>query len=118
MPSIPAPRWFRIILFAFVSSFIFFGSNRPENRSPPPPIIPPPSLSSTLTQVVIHSLTRIQNYAIWPFYALTRKAMADRYGGDPNEKLLFHGARVRANMDAITNFGSERRQGCRDGWGI
>jgi len=73
------------------------------------------SISSPLTQVVIHSLTRIQNYAIWPFYALTRKAMADRYGGDPNEKLLFHGARVRANMDAITNFGSEHRQGCRDG---
>lgn len=65
--------------------------------------------ASIKRKVVIHSLTRIQNYAIWPFYALTRKAMADRYSGDPNEKLLFHGARVRANMDAITNFGFDMR---------
>ena len=53
----------------------------------------------------MHSLTRIQNHALWPFYALTRKSLADKYKGDPNEKMLFHGARVRANMDAITNFG-------------
>jgi len=60
-------------------------------------------------KVTVHSLTRIQNHALWPFYALTRKSLADKYKGDPNEKMLFHGARVRANMDAITNFGFDMR---------
>eukprot|EP00992_Anisonema_acinus_P009270 TRINITY_DN5473_c0_g1_i1.p1 TRINITY_DN5473_c0_g1~~TRINITY_DN5473_c0_g1_i1.p1 ORF type:complete len:399 (+),score=83.62 TRINITY_DN5473_c0_g1_i1:52-1248(+) len=60
-------------------------------------------------KVKLHSLHRIQNYALWPFYSLTKQHVASRNGGDPKELTLFHGARVRANMDAITNFGFDMR---------
>eukprot|EP00667_Euglena_gracilis_P013983 EG_transcript_14461 len=69
-------------------------------------------------KVTVHSLQRIQNYTLWPFYALTRKAIADKNKGDPNEKKLFHGARVRANMDAITNFGFDMRVAATGLYGI
>ena len=51
----------------------------------------------------MHSLQRIQNYTLWPFYALTRKAIADKNKGDPNEMMLFHGARIRANKQQGTD---------------
>ena len=46
---------------------------------------------------------------LWKFYALTRYRVAMRNSGNPNEKYLYHGARVRENMDAIINFGFDMR---------
>ena len=57
----------------------------------------------------VHSLERIQNDMLWKFYALTRHRVATCNGGDPNERLLYHGARARENMDAIINFGFDMR---------
>lgn len=74
--------------------------------------------STISRKVTVHSLQRIQNYGLWPFYALTRKAMADKYKGDATEKMLFHGARVRANMDAITNFGFDMRVAATGMYGV
>lgn len=55
------------------------------------------------------SLERLQNSMLWKFYALTRYRVAMRNSGNPNEKYLYHGARVRENMDAIMNFGFDMR---------
>jgi hypothetical protein len=65
-------------------------------------------------KVKIHSVTRIQNLLLWRFYALTRHRIALRNGGDPGERNLFHGARVRENMNAIMQFGFDMRV-ARDG---
>jgi len=65
---------------------------------------------------VISKVTRIQNYKLWPFFALKKASMdakhKDKKGAgvkDANQMMLFHGARQRKNMDAITNFGFDLR---------
>eukprot|EP01012_Entosiphon_sulcatum_P066056 TRINITY_DN95117_c0_g1_i1.p1 TRINITY_DN95117_c0_g1~~TRINITY_DN95117_c0_g1_i1.p1 ORF type:complete len:409 (+),score=77.28 TRINITY_DN95117_c0_g1_i1:22-1227(+) len=68
-----------------------------------------PFLKTINRKVKIVSLIRIQNYTLWQFYALTRAHIAKRNGGNPKEATLFHGARLRANMDAITQFGFDMR---------
>lgn len=65
-------------------------------------------------KVKIHSVTRIQNQLLWRFYALTRHRIALRNAGNPDERFLFHGARVRENMNAIMQFGFDMRV-ARDG---
>ncbi|CUG88670.1 poly (ADP-ribose) polymerase, putative [Bodo saltans] len=65
-------------------------------------------------KVKIHSVTRIQNLPLWRFYALTRHRIALRNKGDAGERNLFHGARVRENMNAIMQFGFDMRV-ARDG---
>ena len=63
----------------------------------------------------VHSVERIQNEALWRFYALTRFKVACRNGGDSKEACyLFHGARVRENMNAIMEYGFDLRV-ARDG---
>ena len=59
----------------------------------------------------IKSLTRIQNYQLWPFYALNRDKIEKKNTGKggANEMFLFHGARVKQNMDAIINSGFDTR---------
>eukprot|EP01060_Flectonema_neradi_P012002 TRINITY_DN1892_c1_g1_i5.p1 TRINITY_DN1892_c1_g1~~TRINITY_DN1892_c1_g1_i5.p1 ORF type:complete len:412 (+),score=80.54 TRINITY_DN1892_c1_g1_i5:64-1299(+) len=59
----------------------------------------------------IKSLTRIQNYQLWPFYALNRDKIErkNKGVGGANEMFLFHGTRVKANMDCIVNAGFDTR---------
>jgi hypothetical protein len=73
-----------------------------------------PFLSTLKSKATIHSLTRLQNETLWKFYALTRHRIAVRNKGDPDEKLLYHGARVRENMNSIMEFGFDMRV-ARDG---
>lgn len=70
----------------------------------------------TLQQdATILSMHRIQNKNLWRFYALTRHRVASRNTHkDANEMLLYHGARVRENMNAIQEFGFDMRV-ARDG---
>ena len=68
-----------------------------------------PFLQKLKTQTTIKSVHRLQNKLLWKFYALTRHKVALRNNGNPNERMLFHGARVKENMDAITNFGFDMR---------
>lgn len=65
-------------------------------------------------KAVIHSVERLQNETLWKFYALTRHKVACRNKGNPKEMLLYHGARVRENMNAIMEFGFDMRV-ARDG---
>jgi hypothetical protein len=68
-----------------------------------------------MKSVTIHGLQRIQNEALWRFYVLKRFHVALRNGGNPHEEcFLFHGARVRENMNAIMEFGFDLRV-ARDG---
>lgn len=63
----------------------------------------------------IITVRRIQNEPLWKFYALTRYRVAQRNGGDPNEQdQLYHGCRVRQNLDSIIEFGFDMRV-ARDG---
>ena len=62
----------------------------------------------------IHWVKRLQNQILWKFYALCRYRVACRNKGDANEMKLFHGARMRENMDAISEFGFDMRV-ARDG---
>lgn len=57
----------------------------------------------------IHWVERIQNTTLWRFYALSRYRVATRNKGNANEMNLFHGARVRENMQAIENYGFDMR---------
>jgi hypothetical protein len=71
--------------------------------------------------VKIHSLKRVQNYALWQFYAMMRQYVANQPGNEKvqaNEKVLFHGCRVRANMDAITEFGFDMRVAASGMYGV
>lgn len=68
-----------------------------------------PFIQKLKTTTTIKSVHRLQNKLLWKFYALTRHKVALRNNGNPNERLLFHGARVKENMDAITNFGFDMR---------
>eukprot|EP01059_Diplonema_ambulator_P028341 TRINITY_DN47119_c0_g1_i1.p1 TRINITY_DN47119_c0_g1~~TRINITY_DN47119_c0_g1_i1.p1 ORF type:complete len:409 (+),score=156.70 TRINITY_DN47119_c0_g1_i1:50-1276(+) len=61
-------------------------------------------------KVTVKKLERIQNYALWPFYALNRDKITKANGKHGcNEKMLFHGARVKANMDCIMKYGFDTR---------
>jgi hypothetical protein len=60
----------------------------------------------------IISVQRLQNTALWRFYALTRHRVAQRNGGNASERNLFHGCRVRKNMDAILEYGFDMRVAC------
>jgi hypothetical protein len=63
----------------------------------------------------IISVTRIQNEPLWKFYALTRYGVAQRNKGNANEQAqLYHGCRVRQNLDSIIEFGFDMRV-ARDG---
>lgn len=63
----------------------------------------------------IISIRRIQNEPLWRFYALTRYRVAQRNGGDAKEQpQLYHGCRVRQNLDAIIEYGFDMRV-ARDG---
>ena len=73
-----------------------------------------PFLDTLKCKATIHSVQRIQNEHLWKFYALTRHRVAVRNKGDANEKLLYHGARVRENMNSIIEYGFDMRV-ARDG---
>lgn len=73
-----------------------------------------PFRSTLFVKPTIFKLTRIQHTMLWRFYALTRFRVASRNDGDASERMLFHGARAKENMEAITNFGFDMRV-ARDG---
>jgi hypothetical protein len=63
----------------------------------------------------IISVRRIQNEPLWRFYALTRYRVAQRNKGDAHEQeQLYHGCRVRQNLDSIIEYGFDMRV-ARDG---
>ena len=63
----------------------------------------------SVAKVKILSITRLQNYALYKFYAMTRDHIASRNKGDAGELLLWHGARLRQNMEAIIQYGFDMR---------
>jgi hypothetical protein len=74
-----------------------------------------PFLKKLNCKAKIISVRRIQNEPLWRFYALTRYRVAQRNKGDANEQAqLYHGCRVRQNLDSIIEYGFDMRV-ARDG---
>lgn len=69
------------------------------------------AVSSTITKkkVKVTKVTRIENAALWAFYAMTRAHIAKRNKGDANERLLFYGERSAPNMETIIKLGFDVR---------
>lgn len=73
----------------------------------------------------IHDIYRLENPAMYTFYAMTRDTIAQgptanpskTYGENANEKMLFAGERVQLNMLSIKKFGFDTRTAAEGAYG-